>query len=265
MTPSSPALAAPGFGRRFWPVWLAGLAGIAALALQMPPAELMARSPELQSLSPPLLRLLLLLNPLLLMTLMALAGAAAAHRAGLRSYLAGTAVLPPPPRLGRQLLLAALGGAGLGLLLAVADRAAAPLLGAEWQAFLESANARPVAPDLLTGVLYGGLAEEVMLRWGVMSLLLAGLLTLGGPAVPGSAPVRTGLAIALAALAFAAAHLPALAMAVPLTGEVVLRTLALNTAAGLLYGWLFWRQGLEAAMAAHAGSHVAFALLRWLA
>ena len=29
-----------------------------------------------------------------------------------------------------------------------------------------------------------------------------------------------------------------------------------NTLAGLVFGWLFWRHGLEAAMVAHALAHV---------
>ena len=37
---------------------------------------------------------------------------------------------------------------------------------------------------------------------------------------------------------------------------------ALNVGAGLVYGWLFWRRGLEASMASHASTHLGFALAR---
>jgi membrane protease YdiL (CAAX protease family) len=72
-------------------------------------------------------------------------------------------------------------------------------------------------------------------------------------------------AIVIAALLFGAGHLPAAAPVWPLTGMVVLRTLLLNAVAGLAFGWLYWRRGLEAAMLAHFCAdlvlHVAVPLL----
>ena len=67
-----------------------------------------------------------------------------------------------------------------------------------------------VTSTLALGVLYGGLAEEVMMRWGLMSAVL----------------------------------------------------FALTRVAGRVYGWLFWRRGLEASMASHASTHLGFALAR---
>jgi membrane protease YdiL (CAAX protease family) len=66
----------------------------------------------------------------------------------------------------------------------------------------------------------------------------------------------------VAALVFAAGHLPALAAMVEPTPALVARTLALNAIAGLVYGWLFLTRGLEAAMLAHGATHVGFALAR---
>jgi membrane protease YdiL (CAAX protease family) len=70
------------------------------------------------------------------------------------------------------------------------------------------------------------------------------------------------LAIALAAVMFAVGHLPVMAAQLDLTPAIVLRTLVLNSIAGLLYGWLFWRHHLEAAMVAHASTHMGFAAWR---
>jgi hypothetical protein len=39
---------------------------------------------------------------------------------------------------------------------------------------------------------------------------------------------------------------------------LIVRTLALNGALGLLFGWLYARRNLEHAMLAHAASHVVF-------
>ena len=43
-----------------------------------------------------------------------------------------------------------------------------------------------------------------------------------------------------------------------LTGPVIIRTVLLNGLLGTLYGWLYWRRGLEAGIMAHMASHVGF-------
>ena len=44
----------------------------------------------------------------------------------------------------------------------------------------------------------------------------------------------------------------------PHQGVLIARTLVLNGALGLLFGWLYARRNLEHAMLAHAASHVVF-------
>ena len=59
------------------------------------------------------------------------------------------------------------------------------------------------------------------------------------------------------ALLFAAGHLPMLFFLLPEPpGVLILMVLAGNALPGLLFGWLFWRRGLEAAMIAHALAHL---------
>jgi membrane protease YdiL (CAAX protease family) len=72
--------------------------------------------------------------------------------------------------------------------------------------------------------------------------------------------VRAGLvwlAIAVSALIFAAGHLPAASFLLgALDGPVVTFVMGVNTAFGLLFGFLYWRHGLESAMIAHAVMHL---------
>jgi hypothetical protein len=252
----APPTAAPSFARRAWPVAAAGMLGLLSLLLQPVPAGLLDQVPALAALPPLLQRALLLANPLLLLGVAVLVGAALAHRVGLRSVLAGTAV---SAGLSRTLAGAAAGGFVLGLALAAVDAAIAPHLGQAWQQRV--AAAPDGAAPLVMGLLYGGVAEEVMLRWGAMSLLAWLLLRPAGPRRLAPAMV---LAMVLAAALFGAAHLPALAAEVEPNPALVARTLLLNGAAGLLYGWLFWRRHLEAAMAAHAATHLGMAAWRAL-
>jgi hypothetical protein len=240
--------AVPVFWRRAGAVAAIGWIGVAALVLQPLPPDMAARSPITADWPELAVKALLVLNPALFVAVAALIGAALAQRAGLRSLVAGTASDPAFAR-----TLARSGGLGLllGLILAGVDALIQPHLGDAWQRLVAM---RPSGASVLAGrMLYGGLAEEVMLRWGVMSLMAWVLLS---PAGVRRHRLAMLMAVVLAAVLFAAAHLPVLAAQVELTPLLVARTLLINGVAGLLYGWLFWRQYLEAAMAAHAATHL---------
>jgi hypothetical protein len=101
----------------------------------------------------------------------------------------------------------------------------------------------------LLASLYGGLDEEILLRLGLMTLLVWLGACLTRARRPRDAVYWAGNV--LAALLFGLGHLPATAALVPLTPLVVARALALNGIGGVVFGWLYWRQGLLAAMFAH--------------
>jgi hypothetical protein len=247
---------APRFIRRAWPIAAVGIIGIFSLLLQPLPVGMIDKAPALAALSPIAQRAVLLVNPLILLLAAAVVGAALAHRLGLRSVLAGTAATATTTAIVPALGKAAALGFALGLALAAADTLLAPHLGAQ---FAATTAAQAGVTALATGMLYGGLTEEVLLRWGAMTLVAWISLSLLGRQRHAVAMV---IAIVVAAGLFAAAHLPALAAHVELTPALVARTLILNGIAGLLYGWLFWHRHLEAAMAAHAATHVALAAWR---
>jgi membrane protease YdiL (CAAX protease family) len=97
----------------------------------------------------------------------------------------------------------------------------------------------------------------VLLRWGLMT----GFTWLTWRLVqPEGGAVKAGLvwlAIAASALLFGAGHLPLAHFLIgALNGQVVLFVVGVNAAFGVLFGWLYWRLGLEAAMIAHAVAHL---------
>lgn len=113
---------------------------------------------------------------------------------------------------------------------------------------------------LLAGLLYGGIVEEVLLRWGAMSLF-AWLVfrALGRQHLS----IALLLGNALAAILFGVGHLPAVnALAGELTTPVIVRTLVLNAVPGFVFGLFFQHRGLEAAMLAHMGAHLGMAAPR---
>jgi len=146
---------------------------------------------------------------------------------------------------------------GVGLLTTIViwliDYLLNPLLPEALQLAKQSA---PNSLNTLAAVFYGGITEELLLRWGVMSLFvwLGWKLLKQGVTLPSQA-IYQG-AIVLAALVFGLLHLPMTATLAPLTPWVVSRALLLNGIAGIAFGWLFWQYSLEAAMIAHASFHV---------
>jgi membrane protease YdiL (CAAX protease family) len=109
---------------------------------------------------------------------------------------------------------------------------------------------------LLSSVLYGGITEELVMRLFLLSLV-AWLLgrwwkTAEGRPTPGAFCA----AIILVAVLFGLGHLPATSAITPLTQLLVVRALVLNGIAGIAFGYLYWRHGLEAAMLGHMSAHL---------
>lgn len=147
-----------------------------------------------------------------------------------------------------QLLPGLLGGllGGLGLF-AIGGYAPAELADVE----------QPFTVPLVARVLYGGITEELLLRWGLMTVLVWMAWRLlqrrkGTPQI-----VYIWFAIVVSALLFGAGHLPAAAAQVgTLPTDVAAFVVGANAVFGVLFGYLFWRYGLEAAIIAHAFAHM---------
>jgi Type II CAAX prenyl endopeptidase Rce1-like len=217
----------------FVKAFVLGLPGILAVILTVtPPAGVPA--------------ILLAVNPLLFLVVGAIAGAWAAPKAGLRS-----AIILGDAFAGQIVLGFAVSGLAAGLSIAFVDHLAAPL----WNSgTLRTLREQGALQHLPVGIFYGGVTEEIIFRWGSMALLVAGAMKVFSrePAI--------WIGVVLSALLFAAAHLPAVALeAGTLTVGLSVRTLIWNILLGLLFGVAFARGGLEAAMVAHVGFHLAVA------
>ena len=131
------------------------------------------------------------------------------------------------------------------------------------EAILNSYAVKPTIPYMLASVLYGGVIEEVMLRLFTMSLIALLLHKLLGKK---NEKPTVGILIAsnvIAALLFAAGHLPATAMLMGITPMILFRCFLLNGGFGLLFGFLYRKYGLRYAMLAHGGCHVVSKLI-WI-
>lgn len=130
------------------------------------------------------------------------------------------------------------------------------------EALLAAAAAKHLTLPVAARVLYGGITEELLLRWGLMTVMvwLAWRFLQHRQGLPKATHVW--LAIGMSALLFGALHLPAAASLLGgLTPSIIVFVLAGNTIFGVVFGYLYWRHGLEAAMLAHATAHVVVVVL----
>jgi len=131
------------------------------------------------------------------------------------------------------------------------------------QPIMDSYAVKPTIPYILAAVLYGGVIEEVMLRLFMMSLIAFLLHKLFGKK---QEKPNAGILIAsnvIAAVLFAAGHLPATAALMGITPMIIIRCFLLNGGFGLLFGYLYRKYGLRYAMIAHGGCHVISKLI-WI-
>ncbi len=251
------------FWKPFFALFVIGMIGVLSLYLVAMPQieELKALQPELADMPVALLMVLTFIQPTILLMITVAVGCLTAPKAGLVSLIYensayGSAMLP---RLKQQYKLAIVLGLAFALVVVLLDMAFMPFMGEQFKAFEQQEY--NLFAQLGMGMLFGGITEELMLRWGFMGLLA----WLGWKVVNRSAnkpsPGVIWAAIVIAAIAFGVGHLPALAAMVPLNSIIIVRTVFLNAIGGVVFGWLFWKKSLEAAIIAHAFTHVGFFII----
>jgi len=122
-------------------------------------------------------------------------------------------------------------------------------------------TSQPAAWKGLLASFYGGIAEEIQLRLLVMSFFvwLGRFISKTIEGKPAAAVVW--IANILAAVLFGLGHLPITALLVPLTPLVIARAVVLNGLLGIVFGWLYWKRGLEAAMISHFSADIVLHVL----
>ena len=130
---------------------------------------------------------------------------------------------------------------------------------------IQESTAATLTPTVIAAsVLYGGIVEELMLRFFMMSIIAFVLWKLFARKAETAPTAVIVAANIIAVVLFAAGHLPATAMLFgSLTPMILIRCFLLNGGFGLLFGWLYRKFGIQYAMVSHAAFHIVSKLI-WL-
>lgn len=235
-------------------LFVLGMAGVISLlftplSLDVFPEEVLADLPVKA------LPYLTLINPTIFLIVAVLIGGSLSPKVQLSSPLIKEIILKGNVRkiLFEQLKPGITLGLFAGVFITLFSTWMRPLLSEE---FLEIGQKFSLSP--ITRFLYGGITEEILLRWGFMTLvvwLTWKLFSRKANAVRNSM-YWTGIIIS--AVVFGLGHLPAVffLLGTP-TSLLIVYIVFANSVFGVVAGWLYWKKGLESAMFAHISVHIA--------
>ena len=240
-------------------LWIAGMSGIVSFLLVDLSALLrslpMAAGKEMPF-PPRIMGVFSLIQPTVLMSLAVLVGTKLAHKVGLSAPVAETAAARTSlvPALKPQILPGVIGGIVGGIAIVASWLLWKPFLPTLFVIQAEKFNR---FMPFLTRLLYGGITEELLLRWGVMTLFVWASWRIFQRGQGRPRAIYFVSAIVISSVIFGIAHLPIVAaLGAGFTIPIVAYVIIANSIFGLIAGYLYWMKGLEAAIIAHMTAHL---------
>lgn len=229
-----------------------GLLGIIAMVFSPIPIEL----PEeiLQRHSKITLSLLMMLQPIILLVVAVFIGKKLTSKVGLSApSIEGILNGNFNQQLFKsQFLSGSTIGFIAGITIAIIANACIPLLPKEMVEAGASSEASPIVRFL-----YGGITEEILVRWGFMTLFVWVNWKIFNKNLSKPSKGMYWMGIFLAAFIFGVGHLPIVYKLVEnVTPFLIGYIIILNMIFGIIAGWLFWKKGIEAAIIAHIFAHI---------
>jgi hypothetical protein len=245
----------------FLRLWLLGISGALMAAAGPMPNDLLAGAgfPAFT------VRAITFVNTSLLLAVLVGLGTVAAREVGLYSVFAPQIPVSVRPK-GRVLhwaQAALIVGAGVALAQVMFDAGFWALVPKQHAFILRQAD-KLAAANPLTQVMFRALMDELMLRWGLMSglLWLIALFT-HSPARQRPRAKLVWLAIIGVSVFYMLGQIPAILGLLQSDPAAILlvRTALVSALAGIAYGWLYWKHGLEAAVLGHVLASLGLILL----
>ena len=240
-------------------LWLAGMAGVLSVLLidlSAVLANLPATAGSEMPFHPLLIKLLSVVQTGILLSIAIFIGIQLARRVGLSAPAAEAFARSDSfiSALKPQVLPGLIAGFIAGVAILSSWLLFRPILPPVFVMRAEKLNS---SMPLLTRLLYGGITEELLLRWGLLTLLVwtAWRIFHRGRGTPRA--IYFVSAIVISSVVFGLGHLPlASALEVAFTLPIVAFIVLANSLFGLIAGYLYWQKGLEAAIIAHMSTHI---------
>lgn len=110
-------------------------------------------------------------------------------------------------------------------------------------------------PNILNRFFYGGITEEILMRFGIMTFIIWFFNLI----FKNQKSWIYWVGIIISSLLFGVGHLPIVKHLVPeLSTDLIIYIVLGNSIGGIIFGWLYWKKGLEASMIAHIITHIIF-------
>lgn len=208
--------------------------------------------------SPEMLALLAQIPNYILLIIALVIGFFTAHKVGLKSV-----IIHPHAREKSKsewitgIKLAIILGLIAGVVIRGIDYLLLPFLPDDIKELLQPYNAL----DFIAAILYGGIVEELLIRFGFMSLLVFIFWKLFDRKSAKPSNWVFILAILISTLLFGLGHYSGTASVTEMTAFIWFRMILLNGIPGLFFGWIYWKHNLELAMLAHMFAHIAMNFL----
>lgn len=232
-----------------------GLLGmLSMLTVDFPLPEEMQSILE-ETFTPSQIQLLILINPTILMLIAVVVGTLLYQKVNLSVPIIEkwVGIKEDKVQIHAILVYGIIGGLFTGILLSTLGLIGRGLVPSEFEQLGESLQI-----TLAARFLYGGITEEILMRYGLMTLLV----WIAAKIFRGTKPSIYWIGISLAALLFALGHFPIVFQSIDNPSSIMLAYVLIgNSVGGLVFGWLYWKKGLESAFLAHMFAHVAMVIL----
>ncbi|MDH3415905.1 MAG: CPBP family intramembrane metalloprotease [Gammaproteobacteria bacterium] len=198
------------------------------------------------------IKLLLLINPLVLLFISVLVGNLFFRKVGLEVPILSSKFNRQriQPLIRDFLKVGVLSGMVLGVIIILIAGVSEKVTGS-------NVVNSPLSSDLnlITRLMYGGVTEEIIMRFGVMTFLVWIIVKIS----KSKSNLVFVSAILISSLLFALGHLPIVySTAEVVSFGLVAYVLIGNSVGGLVYGYLYWKKGLECSMISHMSTHITF-------
>lgn len=237
-------------------LFILGMAGVLSMLAAEIPLDPTVKQILKEQYSEIQIKLILLINPALFLIISIAAGIFIYDKLDFKLPIIESVIARKPlPNILNILTYAVIGGIVAGTLIILVAQSYSSFLPQE---LCELGN--DVKPGVLMRLLYGGFTEEILMRFGIMTVivwLLSFLL--------GKRHVTYWIGIVLSAFIFGLGHFPVVFQSIEDPSFLLLTYILVgNSTGGIIFGWLYWKKGLESAMIAHMFAHITMIVAEYL-